>query len=145
MRIKLEAPQNFIFTTFLKIRVNDLNYGNHLSNDRLLCFAHQARVEWLESLGFSEMNFGGYGIIMTDAAIVYKSEGHLNNELKIEIGLSDISRSGFDLYYQVTNLSNNRELAIIKTGILCFDYHNKKVCSIPNEALLKIQNVTENQ
>lgn len=145
MRIKLDEPNRYIFQTHCKIRVSDLNYGNHLSNDRLLCFAHQARVEWLESLGFSEMNFGGFGIIMTDAAVVYKSEGHLNNELKIEIGISDISRSGFDLYYKITNLSNSKELAMVKTGILCFDYSSKKVCSIPTEALLKIENMADNQ
>ena len=119
--------------------MSDLNYGNHLSNDRLLSFAHQARVEWLDSLGFSEMNFGGNGIIMTDAAVIYKSEGHLNDELKIELGLADLSRSGFDIYYKIVNQRNNKELAMVKTGILSFDYSNKKVCSIQPEVLEKIQ------
>ena len=139
MRIKLEEPTHYFFSTQLKIRVSDLNYGNHLSNDRLLTFAHQARVEWLDSIGFSEMNFGGTGIIMTDAAVIYKSEGHLNDELHIEVGLDDLGRSGFDLYYKITNLSNSKELALIKTGILCFDYSLKKVCSISEEAILKIK------
>ena len=139
MRIKLDEPQKYIFSTFIKIRVSDLNYGNHLSNDRLLSFAHQARVEWLDSLGFSEMNFGGNGIIMTDAAVIYKSEGHLNDELKIELGIADLSRSGFDIYYKIVNQRNNKELAMVKTGILSFDYSHKKVCSIQQEVLEKIQ------
>jgi acyl-CoA thioesterase FadM len=139
MRIKLDEPQKYIFSTFIKIRVSDLNYGNHLSNDRLLSFAHQVRVEWLDSLGFSEMNFGGNGIIMTDAAVIYKSEGYLNDELKIELGLADLSRSGFDIYYKIVNQRNNKELAMVKTGILSFDYSNKKVCSIQPEVLEKIQ------
>ena len=144
MRIKLEEPNKYIFSTFLKIRVSDLNYGNHLSNDRLLSFAHQARVEWLESLGYSEMDFGGNGIIMTDAAVIYKSEGHLNDELKIDIGLADFSSSGFDVYYKINNLSNSKELALIKTGILCFDYQNKKVCRINPYALSKLQKLLDN-
>ena len=139
MRIKLDEPKKYIFSTFIKIRVSDLNYGNHLSNDRLLSFAHQVRVEWLDSLGFSEMNFGSNGIIMTDAAVIYKSEGHLNDELKIELGLADLSRSGFDIYYKIVNQRNNKELAMVKTGILSFDYSNKKVCSIQQEVLEKIQ------
>ena len=139
MRIKLDEPKKYIFSTFIKIRVSDLNYGNHLSNDRLLSFAHQVRVEWLDSLGFSEMNFGSNGIIMTDAAVIYKSEGHLNDELKIELGLADLSRSGFDIYYKIVNQRNNKELAMVKTGILSFDYSNKKVCSIQPEVLEKIQ------
>jgi acyl-CoA thioesterase FadM len=76
---------------------------------------------------------------MTDAAVIYKSEGHLNDELIIEVGLEDLGRSGFDLYYKITNLTKSKELAFIKTGILCFDYTSKKVCSISDKALSSIK------
>jgi acyl-CoA thioester hydrolase len=133
MRIKLEQPQQYIFSMYLTVRVSDLNYGNHLSNDRLLTYAHQARVELFQSWGFSEMNFAGKGVIMTDAAIVFKSEGHLNDELRIDVAVEDISKIGFDLYYKVINTKTEKEVAEIKTGILCFDYQLKKVVAIPEE------------
>ena len=133
MRIKLEQPQQYIFSMHLTVRVSDLNYGNHLSNDRLLAYAHQARVELFQSWGFSEMNFAGKGVIMTDAAIVFKSEGHLNDELRIDVAVEDISKIGFDLYYKVINTKTEKEVAEIKTGILCFDYQLKKVVAIPEE------------
>jgi YbgC/YbaW family acyl-CoA thioester hydrolase len=133
MRIKLEQPQQYIFSMHLTVRVSDLNYGNHLSNDRLLTYAHQARVELFQSWGFSEMNFAGKGVIMTDAAIVFKSEGHLNDELRIDVAVEDISKIGFDLYYKVINTKTEKEVAEIKTGILCFDYQLKKVVAIPEE------------
>ncbi len=133
MRIKLEQPQQYIFSMHLTVRVSDLNYGNHLSNDRLLTYAHQARVELFQSWGFSEMNFAGKGVIMTDAAIVFKSEGHLNDELQIDVAVEDISKIGFDLYYKVINTKTEKEVAEIKTGILCFDYQLKKVVAIPEE------------
>jgi acyl-CoA thioester hydrolase len=112
-----------------------LNYGNHLSNDRLLTFAHQARVEWLASLGFSELDFGGVGIIMTDAAVVYKAEGHLNDELLIELGIEDLTKMSFDLYYKVSRPKDAKILALVKTGILGFDYRNKKVAAFSTEIL----------
>ncbi len=136
MRIKLEMPEKAFFRTSVKIRVSDLNYGNHLSNERVLAFAHQARVEWLASLGYSELDFGGAGIIMTDAAVVYKSEGFLNDIIDIDLAINDISRVGFDLYYDMRK-QGGRELAIVKTGIVFFNYQNKKVTSIP-EAVLEI-------
>lgn len=131
MRIKLEKPDQTLFSTQVKVRVSDLNYANHLSNDKLLVYAHQARVELFVHWGEHELNFGGVGIIMADAAIVFQSEGHLGDELRIDLGVKDISRVGFDLYYQLTNIKTGKEVALIKTGIICYDYEKKKVVSIP--------------
>lgn len=131
MRIKLPEPKSYCFSTTLKVRVSDLNYADHLSNDKLLTYAHQARVELFASWGQSELNFGGMGIIMTDAAVIFKAEGHLNDELIIWVGVDDISRLGFDLYYRVVNQQTGQEIALMKTGIVCFDYSSKKVVPIP--------------
>jgi hypothetical protein len=48
-------------------------------------------VELFASWGQEELKFGGIGIIMTDAAVIFLTEGHLNDRLKIEVGLADIS------------------------------------------------------
>ena len=135
MRIKIEAPTQYIFETTITVRVTDLNYADHLSNDRLLTYAHQARVELFASWGQEELKFGGVGIIMTDAALVFLAEGHLNDVLKIEVGLTDISKVGFDLIYRLTNIKTQKEVAMIKTGIICYDYDRKKVVAIPEVIL----------
>jgi acyl-CoA thioester hydrolase len=131
MRIKIEEPEIYFFSSFTKIKVSDLNYGNHLSNDKVLAFVHQARVELFQSWGFSELDFGGSAVIMTDAAIVFLAEGKLNDEIRIDIGLRDMSRVGFDLCYRLQKTGNNELLAMVKTGIVCFDYQQKKVLAIP--------------
>ena len=135
MRIKIEAPSQYIFETTITVRVTDLNYADHLSNDRLLTYAHQARVELFASWGQEELKFGGVGIIMTDAALVFLAEGHLNDVLKIEVGLTDISKVGFDLIYRLMNIKTQKEVAMIKTGIICYDYDRKKVVAIPEVIL----------
>ena len=35
-RIKLDMPDNYIFSTELPVRISDINYGGHLSNDAML-------------------------------------------------------------------------------------------------------------
>ena len=142
MRIKLKTLESYFFSTDLVIRVDDLNYADHLSNDRILTYAHQARVEMLAAWGYKELEFGGIGIIMTDAAVVYKSEGHLGDKLRIDVGIDDLSRVGFDLYYRITNIKTGKEVAQVKTGIICYDYSLKKVVTIPKEVLEKIEVVT---
>lgn len=138
MRIKLKDCDNYIFATNITVRITDLNYGNHLGNEQALCYAQQARVDFLNSLGYGELTLAGKGIIMTDAAVVYKSEAHAGDQLKIEIAIDDLSSVGFDFYYKITNILTQKEVAMVKTGIVCFDYKTKKVAPIPKEVLDKI-------
>ncbi len=138
-RIKIDLPEKFVFSTNIEVRVTDLNYGNHLGNDALLGIIHEARVRFYASLGFpDERNVFGTGLIMADTAIQYKSEGFLADQLSISIGIHDISRMGYDLVYQIGN-QHSAAVAVAKTGMVCFDYTNRKVCPVPMEFLSALE------
>ncbi len=132
-RIKIELPSHFHFKTEITIRVTDINYGGHLGNDSLLSIIQEARVQFLNSIGSTELNFFRVAMIMSDVAVVYKSEGFYGEVLVIEIAVAEISRVGFELLYKVSELKSNREVAIAKTGMVSFDYKNRKVVSVPDE------------
>jgi len=129
-RIRLELPNRFHFRTSLTVRVTDLNYGKHLGNDAVLGLLHEARVRFLRSLGYSELDVEGVGILVADCAIVYKAQGYLGEELGIEIAVGDFTRAGCDLYYSVKK-DTGQELARAKTGIVFFDYARQAVCEVP--------------
>jgi len=132
-RIEIQLPENFIFHTEIAIRVSDLNYGNHVGNDSILTLMQEARTLFYRSMGFeSEVNVdGSVGQIVSDAAVVYKSESFLGDTLQIEIAIGDISKYGFDLFYRLTNKATRKEVARGKTGIVCFDYQKRKIAAIP--------------
>ncbi|MDK7374569.1 MULTISPECIES: thioesterase family protein [Weeksella] len=139
-RIKVEVAENPIFQTMIPVRITDLNYGNHLGNDSLLSIIHEARVQFLYSLGYSEQNFAGVGLIMADVAIEYKSQGYYADQLKVSIGVKDISRVGFDITYSITKSENGREIIVAKakTGMVTFDYSLNKVIELPATFLEKL-------
>lgn len=130
-RIKLDMPETYIFSTVIEIRITDINYGNHLGNDALLSIIHEARVRFLSSMGYSESNVEGVGIIMGDVAIIYKSEAHYGDHLVIEINIGEFSRKSCDFFYRISNKNNDRLIALCKTGIVFFDYLIKKPVPIP--------------
>ena len=132
-RIKLELPEKFYFSCELNVRVTDLNYGNHLGNDAVLSLMHEARVQWLKSIGASEMDFFGVSMIMADVAIVFRSEGFLGNQLRCEVQPAGFSRTGYDLFYRFTNLTTQKPMAEAKTGMVCFDYTERKVKPLPEK------------
>ena len=130
-RVKIELPERFSFKTEIPIRINDINYGGHLGNDAVLSIAHEARLRFLKQHNFTEMNAGGAGIIMVDAAVQYKAEGFYGDIILVEIAVTDISGVGCDFVYRCTNKNKETVIAIVKTGIVFYDYDKKKVVSVP--------------
>ena len=141
-RIKIELPEKFLFQTEISVRITDINYGGHLGNDSLLSIIHEARVRFLKHLGYSEKEVEGSGIIMTDAAIQYKTESFYGDDLLIEVGVTDFSKIGCDIVYRITNSNSKKEIAIAKTGIVFFDYMNKKVIAVPDQFKSKIESLS---
>ncbi|QEQ95916.1 acyl-CoA thioesterase [Neptunomonas concharum] len=130
-RIKIEMPENYTFTTELPIRINDINYGGHLGNDAVLSMMHEARIRFLNYYHYTELDVEGAGIIMTDSAIVYRSEGFYGDTVKIDVTVGDFNRYGCDIYYLLTNKKTAAEIAQAKTGIVFFDYEQRKVIPVP--------------
>jgi acyl-CoA thioester hydrolase len=130
-RLKLDIPDRFQFYTEMAVRITDLNYGKHLGNDALLSMIHEARVRFLRHHGFPEEDVGGVGIIMTDVAILYKAECFYGDTLRIGVGVRDIGKSGCDIVYLISHKVTGKEVARAKTGIVFFDYANRKVMEVP--------------
>lgn len=132
-RIKLDMPENYIFSTELPVRISDINYGGHLGNDAVLSMVHEARVRFLNQYHYSELNVEGFGIIMTDTAIVYKAEGFHADQIQIDVAIDDFNKYGCDIYYLLSNKKTAVEIAHAKTGIVFFDYDQRKVVSVPDK------------
>ena len=134
-RVKVALPDSFSFATEIPVRSTDLNYGGHLGNDALLGLLHEARVQFLRSLGLANDYdpASKLGLIMVDAAVEYKGEAFHGDVLHIKMAATDASKYGFDVVYHVHN-QDGKEVARAKTGMLCFDYNSRKLRLLP-EAL----------
>ena len=137
-RIKVIIPEHTHFTVTIPVRVTDLNYGNHLGNDALLSILHEARMQLLGNYSWSELNIGGASMIMADVAIEYKGEGFYGDVLTIAMAFDDMNKYGFDITYHVRN-QHGKEVARAKTGMLCFNYTERKLMPLPDEVKAKIE------
>ncbi len=140
-RLSIDLPDEFIFSTEITVRASDINYGGHVGNDSVLTLFQEARIIFYRQLGFKdEVNIqGSVGQLISDAAVVYKAESFLGDELIIQIAVADFNKYGFDLLYKMSNKTTGNEVARGKTGIVCFDYEKRKVASVPNILMEKLR------
>ncbi|MCX6209337.1 MAG: thioesterase family protein [Bacteroidetes bacterium] len=132
-RIKITLPENFSFTTSISIRITDLNYGGHVGNDSFLSIIHEARLQFLKNLGYSELNIEGISLIMADAAIEFKAELFYGDVVIISIQATDFSKLGFNLFYLMEKNLDDKTIVVgkVKTGMLCINYETRKLAEVP--------------
>ena len=139
-RIKIELPDFFSFITHIPIRITDLNYGGHVGNDNILSLLHEARVQYLRSLGYEEMNVEGAGLIMSDVAIEFKSELFYGDVIRASVSAGEISKIGFELFHKLEKETEGKNIVVVtaKTAMVCYDYEKKKITALPQNAKNKL-------
>ena len=139
-KTKITLPEHFTFTTEIPIRITDLNYGGHVGNDSVLSILHEIRMQFLRHHEYTEMDLAGPGIIMADVAIEFRSEVFYGESVKASVTAGDFSRVGFDIYYKLEKLANEKwaTVALARTGMVCYNYSMKKIVSVPKEVCTRL-------
>jgi len=143
-RVKVTSPDQFLFNMERKVGISDVNYAKHLDIVAMVQILHEARLQFLASLGFTEANVFGYGMVVTDLAIDYRSESFTGDRLLIDVGVDDFNRYGFDIALQVTNSALETVVCQAKIGVVFFDFDKHQITAVP-PALLELLGRREEQ
>ena len=134
----MENQYNFF--TEIEIRISDINYGGHLSNDRYLTLFHDARIRYLNQFGLTEFNLGNEtGLIMLESHINYKAEVFLGDKLYVAVRIKEIGPIKFLIEYQINRNKDNKIAATGYTQMAGFDYQAKKVAKLPLSFVNKVK------
>ena len=138
-RVSLTPLATYGFTTELTVRTTDLNYGGHLGNDRLLALLHEARVAFLASRNWTEMDCGGLALSMNEAAMHFKREAFAGDVLSVGVGVAEVGGAGFRLSYLATRKSDGDVIALAETGMVGFNYTAGKVTPLPADVRRQLE------
>ena len=135
LNFKIPEVKKVTFHTILEVRISDINYGNHLGHDSLISLLHEARIRFLKSMGFTELNIDGIGILITNLAVNYINEAFYADKIIIKIETGEITRTSIQLIYQIVNIDTQKEIARASTAMTFYDYKKSKVSKIPQNFL----------
>ena len=138
-RIQFALPERFVFATELQIYISHVNQDGHLDNAQLLSLVSEARLRFFQSLGYREGHVDGAAIVVGDMLAQYKSEAFHGETLRVQMQPADFNRYGFDLVFCMTEVTQQREVARGKTGIVFIDPGTRRVTPIPAGVLAALQ------
>jgi len=125
-------------TVALRVRVADLNYGNHVGYHCHFLYFQEARIAYLARLGYSEMDIDGVGMIVAGAECRYKRELLLGDRIQVTCRVSEIKGRRFRMEYAI--LKDGRVCATGATDNLCFDYPTQRMVSLPEPFIAAVKN-----
>jgi len=139
--IKLDLPKHFSFHAIIPIRITDINYGGHVGNDTVLTLFHEARMQFLNKHGLSELDFAGIGLIMRDAGIEFRDELFYGDTVIASVTVTEFTKASFEIYYKLEKETDGKRklVALAKTGMIGYDYTKKKITGLPEEAVNRLK------
>lgn len=121
------------FTASYRVRVDDINYGGHMGNERALVIFQDARILFLESLGYAERDIGeGLGVILPEAALRFRREAFLHDVLTTRVAIGGMTGSSFEMLFESTRESDSEVVLTGTTKMIAYDYGAKKVRPLPD-------------
>ena len=130
-RIDITLPEKFSFSTDISLNEGHINDRGHLDNVLLLSVVSEARQRFFASIGQSDLESAGIGIVIADAAVQYLSEAFHGETMFVQMTAGDFTGKGCDLPWRMTEKDSGREVARGKMGIVFFDYATRKAVRVP--------------
>lgn len=132
VRVQIEMPEIFAFTTRVQVRLGDLSIANHLANHILVSYLNEAMFRFLQENGFATFEIDGRALINADLAIIYQSESARGDTLSIAVAIDELTKHGCNFFFRVTNQRTGLAAAKAKMAMLFFDYNQRKLARIPD-------------
>ena len=144
-RLHVAIPEEFLFRMERTVGLSDINYAKHLDSVSMVKILHEARLQFLASLGFTEANVYGLGLVVTDLSVDYISESFANDRLIIDVGVSKFTRHGFDIGFKVSNKALETIVCNGNFGLVFFDFDKHELASVPSgfEEMLNRSNLQQ--
>ena len=131
-RLHVAIPEEFLFRMERTVGLSDINYAKHLDSVSMVKILHEARLQFLASLGFTEANVYGLGLVVSDLSVDYISESFANDRLIIDVGVSKFTRHGFDIGFKVSNKALETIVCNGNFGLVFFDFDKHQLASVPS-------------
>ena len=105
----MEHKRKLIYATNLPIRRGDMDAMNHVNNTVYFRYMEQARIEWLESLGYGTGQHTDEGPVIVNAGCTYLVPLVYPGNVEVRMFIGHPGRSSLPTHYEL-RLQGNEKL-----------------------------------
>ena len=104
----MEHKRKLIYATILPIRWGDMDAMNHVTNTVYFRYMEQARIEWLESLGYGTGQHTDEGPVIVNAGCTYLVPLVYPGNVEVRMFIGHPGRSSLPTHYELRLQGNDK-------------------------------------
>ena len=104
----MEHKRKLIYATILPIRWGDMDAMNHVNNTVYFRYMEQARIEWLESLGYGTGQHTDEGPVIVNAGCTYLVPLVYPGNVEVRMFIGHPGRSSLPTHYELRLQGNDK-------------------------------------
>src|SRR5690625_1523496 len=130
--------EEFNFYTKIKVRFSETDMFGHMNNVSAFIYFEQARIEYLQYIGFSLDENGDQGIpLVADLQCDFHKQVFFNEEIRLYVKANHVGTSSIDIHYM--GLNEKEDICITGRGALVYvDKTQYKPIKIPQHMVNKL-------
>ena len=97
----MEPHRILVHTSRIPVRWGDMDALGHVNNTVYFRYAEQARIEWLESLGFTDMVDVDGGPVIINASCTFLKPIVYPATVEVDILIGEPGRSSMPTYFEI--------------------------------------------
>jgi acyl-CoA thioester hydrolase len=101
--------RKLVLTTRMPIRWGDMDAYGHVNNTVYFRYMEQARIEWLEAMGF-RVRLGGLAPVIINARCTFMQPLTYPGTVEVRVFAGPPGRSSFETYYEM-RVEGSQDLA----------------------------------
>lgn len=98
---EMEQKRKLIYTTVLPVRWGDMDAMNHVNNTVYFRYMEQARIEWLESLGYATGQRNDEGPVIVNASCTFLVPLTYPGSVEVRMFAGQPGRSSLPTHYEL--------------------------------------------
>lgn len=134
--------EKLLFDNTTLIRIDDVNFANHLDASRFSGMLHNVRALFLKKHNLSEIDCFGVGLIMLNLEITYQGQGFFDDTLHFKLYLESLEKSKISFSYRVSNELTGKPIATAIAVMIFFNMEKQKPTKPPKEFLDLLETIS---
>lgn len=128
----MEQERKLVHTTRIPVRWGDMDYYGHVNNTVYFRFCEQARVEWIEALGFAVDPNRGEGPVVINASCTFLLPVNYPATVVVKVYAGMPGRSSVMTWYEIFVEGDERLYAEGASKVVWMDVATNKSVPIPD-------------
>ena len=135
----MESPRLLMLTTHIPIRWGDIDALGHVNNTLYFRFMEQARVEWLESLGYAVNRQREESVVIVNASCTFLLPLTYPGTVEIDLYAGKPGRSSVPTYYELRKVEDGLLYAEGSAKIVWTSMATGRSTPLPDDLRIRIE------